>query len=187
MIITLCGSARFENAFKKWDEVLTLAGHVVFSLAVYPSDKRHVKTWYTDAEKETLDCVHKLKIDASHAIFVVDQSRLNASRDDEPPYIGESTASEIQHARSSGKRIFYASETRVPDDVPGLTWTDRNFPGSVMATQTAEFDALKDLISAYTDLTMVSIVDDDYPRFRHLYEAAVRRYAAALSLNRGNL
>ena len=100
MIITLCGSARFEDEFHRWNEVLTLAGHVVFSLAVYPSSKAGVKQWYTDAQKGTLDRVHKMKIDASDAIFVIDVGG----------YIGDSTRSKIDHAAYGAKMVFFASD-----------------------------------------------------------------------------
>lgn len=97
MIITLCGSARFEDRFIKWNEKLTMQGHVVFSLAVLPRDKDG-KHWYTEQEKEHLDMVHKKKIDASDAIFVING---------EERYIGSSTKGEIQHAFSQGKNIYW--------------------------------------------------------------------------------
>jgi hypothetical protein len=97
MIITLCGSARFEPFFKLWNEYLTLAGHVVYSLSVYPSDKAGEKSWYTEEEKYMLDVVHKRKIAASNAIIV-----LNAFG-----YIGESTKTEIEVAHILEKDVFY--------------------------------------------------------------------------------
>lgn len=99
MKITLCGSARFEAGFKRWNELLTLDGHVVYSLSVYPSDKIG-KDWYTEDQKKMLDAVHKLKIDNSDAIVVID----------EDGYIGESTRSEIEHAKQNGKLVFYTSQ-----------------------------------------------------------------------------
>lgn len=96
MIITLCGSARFEPYFKVWNEVLTLAGHVVFSLSVYPSDKQGVKTWYSQAEKEILDKAHFLKIDASDAILVINRYG----------YIGASTLNEVSYAMMNGKTVY---------------------------------------------------------------------------------
>lgn len=95
MIITLCGSLRFEDQFKVWDERLTLAGHTVFTVSVYPSDKNNEKQWYDDTTKAKLDAAHKRKIDVSDAILVIGD------------YIGVSTASEIQHALNSNKKIFY--------------------------------------------------------------------------------
>jgi hypothetical protein len=87
MIITLCGSARFESYFKVWNEALSLAGHVVFSLAAYPSDKAGLKTWYTEAQKD--------KIAASDAVLI-----LNVFG-----YVGESTISEIEFAKKHKKPI----------------------------------------------------------------------------------
>lgn len=97
MIITLCGSARFEQDFKKWNERLTLAGHTVFSLAVYPSDKQGEKNWYTEEQKRELDAAHFRKIEASEAILVINTDG----------YIGESTTREIFYAHGLGRRIVY--------------------------------------------------------------------------------
>lgn len=104
MIITLCGSARFEEEFKKWNERLTLQGHVVFTLSGYPSYHGGQKDWYKSEQKRILDEVHCKKIDASDAILVLNYDN----------YIGESTAREIQHAINTGKRIKYAYFTQDP-------------------------------------------------------------------------
>lgn len=95
MVVTLCGSARFERHFKRWNEVLTLCCHVVFSLAVYPSD-RGGKDWYTAEQKEALDIAHKLKISASSAVAF-----LNVGG-----YMGSSTLSELRWAQVQDKQIF---------------------------------------------------------------------------------
>ena len=96
MRITLCGSARFEAEFIKANEDLSLSGHVVYSLAVYPRDKAGQKDWYSEGEKVTLDAVHKKKILNSDAIWVI------APND----YIGDSTRSEIQFAHRHGKLLM---------------------------------------------------------------------------------
>jgi len=96
-IITLCGSARFERLFKAWNEALTMAGHTVFSLTAYPSDKAGVKLWYTEEQKTALDAAHLRKINASDAIFVLN---LHA-------YIGESTLREVEYARKLGKTVYF--------------------------------------------------------------------------------
>lgn len=98
MKITLCGSAKFEDKFRKMDRKLTLAGHVVYNLAVYPSEMGD-KNWYTDKEKEILDKVHKDKILNSDAIYVIAPGN----------YIGESTQSEIDFAKENGKKIMSAN------------------------------------------------------------------------------
>lgn len=97
MIITLCGSARFERLFKAWNEALTMAGHTVFTLTAYPSDKAGVKQWYTDEQKAALDAAHLRKIDASDAIFVLNKHA----------YIGESTLREVDHARRLRRTIYF--------------------------------------------------------------------------------
>jgi len=97
MKITLCGSARFEPSFVAANEALTLAGHVVFSLAVYPSAHGGEKEWYSDYEKTLLDLAHLAKIEESDAIVVVGDG-----------YIGFSTAREIVWAVQRGKRVVRA-------------------------------------------------------------------------------
>jgi hypothetical protein len=99
MKITLCGSAKFEQQFKEMNERLSLAGHVVYSLAIYPSDKGGDKDWYSPAQKERLDAVHFAKIRNSDAIYVIAPGN----------YIGESTQKEIDYARKLKKKIFSAS------------------------------------------------------------------------------
>ena len=109
MIITLCGSARFESEFHRWNEILTFEGHTVFTLSVFPSFKGE-KSWYTTEQKIDLDAAHRRKIEASHAIFVIDREL-----GDEPylidpktlpSYVGKSTMREIGHAMRLGKAVF---------------------------------------------------------------------------------
>ncbi len=95
MIITLCGSNRFERHFKGWNKALTLSGHVVFSLSAYASDERDL-TWYTTEEKKILDKVHKEKIYHSDAILL-----LNVFA-----YAGDSTLSEVKYAEKNCKRLY---------------------------------------------------------------------------------
>ncbi len=98
MKLTICGSAKFEREFKEANEKLTLAGHVVYSLAVYPSDKEGKKNWYTEQQKEALDRAHKLKIDNSDAVYLIALGG----------YVGDSTKSEVEYAVRSGKVIYCA-------------------------------------------------------------------------------
>jgi hypothetical protein len=97
MIITLCGSARFEPWFHAWNEALSLSGHVVFGLASYPSLHGGEKNWYTPEEKRILDEVHRGKIDASDTVLF-----LNVMA-----YMGESTLNEFGHAKAAGKKILF--------------------------------------------------------------------------------
>ncbi len=97
MKVTLCGSARFEDLFHSYNEKLTLAGHVVYGLAVYPSMKDGDKNWYNEQQKTMLDLVHLNKISNSDGIVVINQDG----------YIGDSTRREIEWAAINGKHIYY--------------------------------------------------------------------------------
>jgi hypothetical protein len=110
MIITLCGSAKFEKQFKQLNERLTLQGHAVFSLAVYPSDKAGNKNWYNDEEKDALDKAHKLKIYYSDAIVVINQE----------DYVGDSTTQEIRYAVKHKKRIMWVYSCWIPQEFRGI-------------------------------------------------------------------
>ena len=94
--ITLCGSSKYKTHFDLINKQLSLEGHIVYSVAYFG----HIdKIPPTDEEKETLDKVHKSKIDNSDAILVIDVDG----------YIGDSTKSEIQYAKSIGKTVHYLS------------------------------------------------------------------------------
>lgn len=97
MFVTLCGSLKFEREFKEWSKLLTLAGHVPYSVSVYPSDQNGEKGWYTTEEKIQLDLAHLVKIEHSDAIVVLNRDG----------YIGDSTKREIVWARMRGKKVFW--------------------------------------------------------------------------------
>ena len=110
MKIALCGSAKFEQQFHEWDEQLALAGHITYSLAVYPSSKEGNKDWYDDAQKQTLDLVHLAKIEESDAIVVLNHFLEDGIKSRPGPvqgYIGFSTAREIEWAKIRGKQVYY--------------------------------------------------------------------------------
>ncbi len=96
MIVTLCGSARFEAWYHAWAEALGLSGHCVFELCAYPSQKDGNKDWYSPEEKVALDALHFTKIEKSEAILV-----LNVFG-----YVGDSTLREIAHARRLQKKVY---------------------------------------------------------------------------------
>jgi|SRR6185369_2390554 len=125
MKITLCGSARFEDLFHAWDKKLTLLGHVVYGLAVYPSFMGNQKEWYTAEEKTKLDLAHLAKIENSDCILVLNPEG----------YIGESTAREILWAQLQGKMVYYLEVTKAgQEDSSELTdwggWSAEAEPGS---------------------------------------------------------
>lgn len=91
--ITLCGSTKFRAEYELWNKRLTLAGFLVYSVSGFG----HSGDTFTTEEKERLDAVHLAKIDASHAIVVINPGG----------YIGSSTRNEINHARCHGKAVFF--------------------------------------------------------------------------------
>ena len=93
-IITLCGSIKFKDEFMKVQEKLTLEGDIVLT----PNFFNNIKKEDIDEKtQEMLDEMHKQKIDISDEIYVINVSG----------YIGESTKSEIEYAKSKGKKISY--------------------------------------------------------------------------------
>jgi hypothetical protein len=95
--ITLCGSTKFKNEFEAINKKLSLQGKIVYSVAFFGhADNIPL----SEAQKEILDEVHKMKIDNSDEIFVIDVDG----------YIGESTQSEIEYAERTGKFVHYLSQ-----------------------------------------------------------------------------
>ena len=101
-VITLCGSTRFRDAFTEVQKELTLAGNIVISVGLF-GHSGDDEVW-APGTKEMLDDMHKRKIDMADEIFVINVSG----------YIGESTRSEIEYAKSAGKAIRYLEE--MPND-----------------------------------------------------------------------
>jgi hypothetical protein len=96
MKITLCGSTRFKDTYNKVNIAMTLAGHVVYSVASFDESGK-------GEDKEAVyDLVHLLKIQNSDAIFIIDRNE-----EFEPSYIGKSTLKEIKWAKMLRKPIYY--------------------------------------------------------------------------------
>lgn len=96
-IVTLCGSTKFKDDFIEAQEFLTLAGMIVISVGLFGHADNKYGNVISQETKIMLDEIHKRKIDMSDSIFVI-------NRDD---YIGESTKSEIEYAKQTGKKIKY--------------------------------------------------------------------------------
>lgn len=101
-VITLCGSTRFKDEFMEAQKKLTLEGNIVISVGLFGhSGDREV--WENMDEgtltktKEMLDDMHKRKIDMADSIYVINVGG----------YIGDSTRSEIEYAKSHGKEVRY--------------------------------------------------------------------------------
>lgn len=103
-IVTLCGSTRFKDSFMEVQKRLTLEGYIVISVGLFGhSGDMEVWDGMDEGElsetKEMLDDMHKRKIDMADEIFVIDVDG----------YIGESTQSEIEYARSRRMPVQYLS------------------------------------------------------------------------------
>lgn len=94
-VITLCGSTKFKDEFLKVQKDLTLQGNIVISVGLF-GHSGDQEVW-ENKTKEMLDDMHKRKIDMADEIFVINVNG----------YIGESTKSEIEYAKSTGKKVNY--------------------------------------------------------------------------------
>ena len=97
-VITLCGSTRFKDQFLEAQKRLTLEGNIVISVGLF-GHSGDDEVW-TEGTKEMLDDMHKRKIDMADEIFVINVGG----------YIGSSTRSEIEYARSLGKGIRFLED-----------------------------------------------------------------------------
>jgi len=101
-VITWCGSTKFKEEFMRVQKDLTLKGNIVISVGLFGHSGDN-EVWENMDEgkftktKEMLDDMHKRKIDMADEIFVINVGG----------YIGESTKSEIEYAKDTGKKINY--------------------------------------------------------------------------------
>jgi hypothetical protein len=99
IVVCLCGSTRFSQAFRDANLTETLAGRIVLSIGCdMRSDTEIFGNMSADelvAVKQRLDDLHKRKIDLADEILV-----LNCDG-----YMGDSTRSEIAYAQAKGRRI----------------------------------------------------------------------------------
>lgn len=101
-IVTLCGSTKFKKEFLEIQKKLTLLGYIVISVGLFGHSGDN-EVWENMDEgtltktKSMLDDMHKRKIDLSDMIYVINVGG----------YIGESTRSEIEYAKSTGKEVHY--------------------------------------------------------------------------------
>ena len=96
-IITVCGSYKYKNEMVKATEEFALKGNCMLT----PIDlSKQNKDEYTKDELLLLGNMHKEKIRLSDAILVVNVNG----------YIGDSTKSEIEFAKSLNKEIIYYTD-----------------------------------------------------------------------------
>lgn len=132
-IVCLCGSTRFAKEFADANERETLAGNIVLSVGCFrrtaPDGQREPME---ESVKAALDVLHKRKIDLADEVLV-----LNVGG-----YIGDSTRSEIEHARKTGKRVRYLEPGRTPTNDPPLPASTDEPPESQIAIQQGMIERL---------------------------------------------
>lgn len=94
MKICLIGSTRFRHGYVDLTRRLSLAGHLVYSIAGVFVDEKLIDS---EEHKEILDLVHLAKILASDAVVLVTNKE---------EYIGKSTRREIIWAEMHGKTVY---------------------------------------------------------------------------------
>jgi hypothetical protein len=97
VVVTLCGSTKFKNAFIEANATETMAGKIVLSVGGFDHAEGIV---LTQSQRQMLGKLHEHKIDMSDEILV-----LNVGG-----YIGESTKHEIEYARQFGKNVRFLEE-----------------------------------------------------------------------------
>jgi hypothetical protein len=93
-IICLCGSTRFEPAFRRVEKTVALKGDIALLPGFFLRPRDDAPSLFTI---QRLNALHRHKIALSEAIFVINEHM----------YIGPSTADEIAYALSLGKRVDY--------------------------------------------------------------------------------
>lgn len=97
-VITLCGSTKFKEEYLNAQKQLTLEGNIVISVGLFGHSGDN-EVW-SEGTKDMLDDMHKHKIDMADEIFVINVGG----------YIGESTRTEIEYAKSTGKGVKFLEQ-----------------------------------------------------------------------------
>lgn len=105
-IVCLCGSTKFEGAYKSEQFRLTVEGKIVLTVAgCWKDDHTHDWDEIDDEDKKELDELHLDKIDLADRVHV-----LNVGG-----YIGESTRNEVDHAIETGTEVTWLEPDRIPE------------------------------------------------------------------------
>lgn len=100
-VVCLCGSTRFVDEFNRQRKLLTEQGIIILSIELVTSQAAHEDPQHVNPElKKKLDELHLRKIDLANEVLV-----LNVGG-----YIGESTRSEIEYAKDTGKPIRFLED-----------------------------------------------------------------------------
>lgn len=106
-IVCLCGSTRFEGAFKREQFRLTVEEQAIVLTVAGDWKDGHDDVWdeIDDEGKEALDELHFRKIDLADRVHV-----LNVDG-----YVGSSTINEIGHAIETGTEVSWLEPDNVPE------------------------------------------------------------------------
>ena len=97
-VITLCGSTKFKEEYLNAQKLLTIEGNIVISVGLFGHSGDN-EVWI-EGTKAMIDDMHKREIDMADEIFVINVGG----------YIGESTRSEIEYAKSTGKGVKFLEQ-----------------------------------------------------------------------------
>lgn len=106
-IITLCGSGKFKEEFKRVFKELTMAGHTVLTPAIFELGDLDVgEDDSIDTIHQRLDLIHQRKIDISDEVLVINVGG----------YIGKDTNDEILYAITNNKRVKFLESSNIDED-----------------------------------------------------------------------
>ena len=94
-VIAVCGSLKFYEEMMEAAEKMELKGNCMLVPIFNP--KRPHKDDFSEEEAKILDEAHKIRIKLADAIYVINVDG----------YVGSSTKSEIEFAKSLNKEIMY--------------------------------------------------------------------------------
>ena len=97
-VITVCGSMKYIKEMMEISEKVELEGNLVLMPIYNPS--RPNKEAFTEEEIKILDKMHRERIKLSDAVLIVNVDG----------YIGKSTQSEMEFAKSLNKEIIYYTD-----------------------------------------------------------------------------
>ena len=96
-VITVCGSYKFKKEMNEITEKMALKGNCMLTPIELTKPNKEA---YTKEEALMIDKMHKEKIKLSNTILVVNVGG----------YIGNSTKSEIEYAKSLNKEVLYYTD-----------------------------------------------------------------------------
>lgn len=103
-VVTICGSTRFKEETLQAIAEAEFKGFVALSVGSYMHADGYT---LTDEQKQGFDELHKWKIAMSDAVLVIN----------EDGYVGSSTRSEIEFARSIGVEVRWRFPGMIPEDL----------------------------------------------------------------------